>query len=152
MRKLEHLLTPLRDLGYPRSEICLTGSFALAMLSEVAEERGLEPLLAEDRMPGDIDVLTTNRLFHRAARGIATYHGIGVGGCLNIDMGESHFELTNKWPYALEDTSLDIESISIEVKGFRVMKPEAIAKLKERFARPKDLKDLIQLQRALRVH
>lgn len=149
MRNLESLLNPLRDLGYPRSQICLTGSFGLAMLSEVAEERGLPPLIAPDRVLGDIDVLTTNSQFHRAARGIATYHGIGVGDCINIDVGESHFELTNQWPYALEDTSLDIESVSVEIKGFRVMLPGAIATLKARFRRPKDIEDLKQIHTAI---
>ena len=145
MRNIESLLEPLRDLGYPRTQICLTGSFGLAMLSEVAAERGLPPLLAPDRVIGDIDVLTTNSQFHRAARGIATYHGIGIGDCLNIDVGESHFELTNQWPYALEDTSLDIEAVSTEIKGFRVMLPGAIATLKARFGRPKDIADLRQI-------
>lgn len=150
MHQLEQSLQLLRDIGFSRNEFCITGSSGLALWSRMAESRGYAPLF--NRNAGDVDVLSINPCFSRAAHNCnlhAARH-LGLDDCLNIDMGESSLDLTRQWPTLLIDTSKSIEEVSSEIFGFRVMNLGYIATLKQQFNRPKDRADLAFLDQALR--
>lgn len=146
--RLERSLHLFQEFGYSAREFCVTGSSALELISSVAKRRKLAPLLL--RTANDVDIFSLRHAFDHTATNehLQAYHKLGIDECLNIDMGESSFDMTCRWPFILShiETPDQLAGVCHEIDGLLVMHEEHIAVLKERFGRQKDIEDLRQME------
>ncbi len=151
MSKIQAAIERYRQLGLSYNSV-IAGSGALAIWDEIARARHYTPILPEGRIIGDLDIYTgkLNHAFHQVVHNanLAVTHECGTQDCATFDLDGERYDVSCEWPFMVASSG-NLDDISQDVGGIRVMTIGRVADSKRRFARTKDAGDLRQIEQAL---